>query len=148
MQRAGIGGYWWCMGVFAYHPHLQLLCNYSCLLGCCWARAAVSHPQTAPAGFLRAHCCLCINLHQYHLTATATQQKLVTEIPGHCGCWKGTNMLVMALENGWMALPVGVSVLWQEQDTSMSQEVQAGTLIVCEGYLVLPVDFVYHHGDF
>lgn len=57
-------------------------------------------------------------------------------------------MLLMALENGWIVLPVGVCVLWQEQDTSMSQEVHAGALIVCEGYLVLPVDFVHHHGDF
>lgn len=57
-------------------------------------------------------------------------------------------MLLMALENGWIALPVGVSVLWQEQDSSMSQEVHAGALIVCEGYLVLPVDLVHLHGDF
>lgn len=57
-------------------------------------------------------------------------------------------MMLVPLENGWIALPVGISVLWQEQDTSMSQEVHAGVLIVCEEYLVLPVEFVHHHGDF
>lgn len=35
-----------------------------------------------------------------------------------------------------------------EQDTSMSQEVHAGVLTLCEKRLVLPVEFVHHHGDF
>ena len=43
---------------------------------------------------------------------------------------------------------VGVSVLWQEQGTSVSQEVPAGALNVCERYLGLPVEVVHHNGDF
>lgn len=43
---------------------------------------------------------------------------------------------------------VGVSVLRQERETSVSQEVRGGALDVCDKYIVLPVEIVCHCGDF